>query len=359
MVNLRLLLASLTGALLLSASAEAATLQTWRFDRNQNNLELKTDRGVQPRAVLIFNPTRLVIDLPGIALGRSRQTEPLTGAFRSMRVAQFNSQTTRLVIELAPGYTLNPEQIKFRGITANHWTVQIPAPQPLDQAVASSTPPTAETTLAIPAAEAPAVPAPRLTVELPRSDAPLPQIDNRRIVVVIDPGHGGPDPGAIGIGGLREVDVIMPISFQVAGLLRQQGIEVVMTREEDIDLGLQPRVQTANRANATLFVSIHANAISMARPDVNGVETFYYDSGRGLADSIQRNLLAETGMRDRRVRRARFYVLRWTSMPSVLVEVGFVTGAEDAPRLADSEFRSRIAVAIARGILEYMKQNYR
>jgi N-acetylmuramoyl-L-alanine amidase len=117
-------------------------------------------------------------------------------------------------------------------------------------------------------------------------------------------------------------------------------------------------VQLANRLNANLFVSIHANAISMSRPDVNGVETYYYSSGRALAQTIQNSILQATGAPNRGVRRARFYVLRHTAMPAVLVEVGFVTGRDDAPRLADASYRELMAQAIARGILQYVRQNY-
>jgi N-acetylmuramoyl-L-alanine amidase len=171
---------------------------------------------------------------------------------------------------------------------------------------------------------------------------------------VIDPGHGGPDPGAIGVGGLQEKGVVLDISQKVATILEQQGVQVVMTRSDDRDLDLEPRVQLAQRVNATAFVSIHANAISLSRPDVNGLETYYYQSGLDLARSIHQSVLEGTGVPDRGVRSSRFYVLRRTSMPSVLVEVGFVTGRSDAARLADPNFRNQMAGAIARGILRYL-----
>jgi N-acetylmuramoyl-L-alanine amidase len=186
----------------------------------------------------------------------------------------------------------------------------------------------------------------------------LPNLSNRRMTVVIDPGHGGRDPGAIGINGLQEKDVVFSISEQLASILENQGVTVVMTRTDDRTLDLAPRVDIAERANATAFVSIHANALSMSRPDVNGVETFYDASssaGRQLAQSIQSNIINETNMRDRGIKTARFYVITQTSMPSVLVEVGFVTGREDAALLSDAAFRTRMAEAIARGILEYLQ----
>jgi N-acetylmuramoyl-L-alanine amidase len=175
--------------------------------------------------------------------------------------------------------------------------------------------------------------------------------------VAIDPGHGGGDPGAVGIGGLQEKDVVMPISQEVARYLQQHGVDAILTRSNDLEVDLQPRVDVAERVNATVFVSIHANAIDMSRPDVNGIETYYYESGSGLARSIHNSVLRATGGPDRGVRQARFYVLRKSSMPAVLVEVGFVTGAEDAPQLASPAYRSVLAEAIARGILEYLGRN--
>jgi N-acetylmuramoyl-L-alanine amidase len=181
-----------------------------------------------------------------------------------------------------------------------------------------------------------------------------------RKVVVLDPGHGGPDPGAIGIGGIREVDIVIDIGLQVSRLLQKQGVVVYLTRTtnaEDVDLA--PRVSMAERVRATAFVSIHANAISMSRPDVNGLETFYAPGayqGRELAETIHNAVLRTANVRNRSLRAARFYVIRRSSMPAALVETGFVTGAEDAPKLATPEHRSRIAAGIAQGILEFLSR---
>jgi N-acetylmuramoyl-L-alanine amidase len=194
------------------------------------------------------------------------------------------------------------------------------------------------------------------TLPRPTGSIDFPTVPKGRLVVVIDPGHGGPDPGAVGRGGIREKDIVLDIGTQVANLLSQQGIQAVLTRKDDIDLDLEPRVALAERLNATLFVSIHANAIDMSRPDINGLETYYYDSGLGLAQTIHASVLEAIGLPDRRVRSARFYVLRKTSMPSVLVETGFVTGAEDAARLANPSYRSQMAAAITRGILQYIQR---
>jgi N-acetylmuramoyl-L-alanine amidase len=106
-------------------------LISWRFNAKHYRLEFKTSGGVQPRAQLIGTPTRLVIDLPGIAVGRRAVTQRLGGSFRILRVGQFDRQTARIVVELDPDYTLNPKQVRFRGLNPQHWTVQLPRPRRL------------------------------------------------------------------------------------------------------------------------------------------------------------------------------------------------------------------------------------
>lgn len=363
-MKLRWLFPGLVGAwLLLTSIASATTLQSWRFDSRQNRLELRTDEGVQPRAQLLFNPTRLVIDLPGTKLGRPKQTEAVSGKFATLRVAQFDRDTTRIVLELDQGYTLDAKQIRVRYNSARQWVVELP-PAKFSPLIATSE------TLSSQDIEVPQAPAVSMTtnpsstatgvrptsglgLRLPRS---LPTAPNGRPVVVIDPGHGGPDPGAVGIGGLRETDIVLDIGQQVTSLLERQGITVVLTRNGEYDLGLEPRVQMAQQANATIFVSIHANAMPANRSDISGIETYYYDSGKQLAAVIHQTILEDTGAHDRRIRQARFYVIRRTTMPAVLVEVGFVTGVEDAAQLNTSAYRSRMAAAIARGILRYLGQ---
>lgn len=336
---------------LVASPAQAGKLEGWRLNVQQNQLELVTDEGVQPKAQLLSDPTRLVIDLPGVVLGRSRIQETYEGAIQSLRIGQFDQATTRVVIELAPGYTLDPQQVKFRGISAQQWVVSLPVPQRLTGHMAERSPRPVNA-FAPPPTATPPTP---LSPWLPTPPA-LPALPQGRVVVLIDPGHGGPDPGAVGIGGLQEKGVVLDIGRQVAGFLQQRGVQALLTRADDHDLDLEPRVQMAEQAQASLFVSIHANAIDLSRPDISGLETYYFQSGAVLAQTIHQTILQLTRIPDRGVRSARFYVLRKTSMPSVLVEVGFVTGREDATRLADPSYRTQMADAIARGILQYLQR---
>jgi N-acetylmuramoyl-L-alanine amidase len=363
---------SLLSALLLSSPAEAAKLQFWRFDASQNQLQFTTDEGIQPSVQLISNPYRLVIDLPGVVWGRSKITQSVGQAIQSVRIAQLNPQTTRIVVELAAGYTINPQQIRVRGASPTNWSVELPVPQFLGQTngVIGERPQinSVPQRSGFPSGQLNPFPQPsrpaiiQKIVQPPNGNtalspaAPLPRIPSeRRLVVAIDPGHGGPDPGAIGIGGLQEKGVVLDISRQVASLLQQQGVQAILTRPDDRDLDLEPRVSLAVRMRANVFVSIHANAISMSRPDINGLETFYYSRGLSLAKVAHANILQSIMLRDRGVRRASFYVIKRNPIPAILIEAGYLTGAEDAPKLADPGFRSQVAIAIARSILQHLQ----
>ena len=113
----------------LATPAYAGRLLFWRFESNQNRLVFTTDQGVQPTAQLIANPTRLVIDLPGTVLGRPTVNETYRGVITGLRIGQFDTRTTRVVIELAPGYILDPQQIKIKGLSPTQWSVDLPTPQ--------------------------------------------------------------------------------------------------------------------------------------------------------------------------------------------------------------------------------------
>ncbi|MEL6495121.1 MAG: N-acetylmuramoyl-L-alanine amidase [Cyanobacteria bacterium J06623_7] len=599
------LLSSFIGAFLFCSPAWAGKIVSWEFEPEDNNLVFKTDAGVQPQAELLSNPTRLVIDLPGTVLGRETVKETYQGPIRGFRIGQPESGKSRIVVELAPGYTLDADRIEFDDISPSHWQVELPQPKvdrvarqdaepeqlelpevdlpgtlpgledvATDQALTSSPhvratrngffididgnrqieidserngdridfylagitlpedlidrsvavnqygvaaldfaqtaddealvsmevtesspdwlatfsrirglllvpkgklPNSPQTTTAtadsttegnndsaefipikeielvdndteliihadsklsavasrksngiyqviidnaelaedfqgpqlkagspiselkvrqedarvileittrlryrlgkldtdeskialpievgvapLPESDAPLLPPAFGKVPKGRPLAPMPDLSDDRPRVVIDPGHGGKDPGTIGIGGFREKDVVLPISLDVAEILRKQEIDVIMTRDTDNFISLQGRTDLANKIDADLFVSIHANAINLSRPDVNGLETYYYKSGRRLAEIIHWSILNGVEIDNRGIRRARFYVLRHSTMPAVLVEVGFLTGAIDSSRLKDPNHRRRMAEEIARGIVEYIKQN--
>jgi N-acetylmuramoyl-L-alanine amidase len=192
------------------------------------------------------------------------------------------------------------------------------------------------------------------------SGTPMATVPRGQRIVAIDPGHGGRDPGAVGVGGLEEAEVVLSISERVSALLQQQGVQTVLTRRDDREIDLAPRVSTAENARADLLVSIHANSVSAERSEVNGVETYFHASSTSqqLAQTIQSNLVAATGMVNRGVKEARLYMLTQTSMPAALVEVGFVTGRDDSQRLRNPSSQAQIAEGIARGILQFIQRGF-
>jgi N-acetylmuramoyl-L-alanine amidase len=177
----------------------------------------------------------------------------------------------------------------------------------------------------------------------------------RAPVVVIDPGHGGDDPGAIGAGGLREADVTLAIGRLTRDALQRQGVHVILTRTDDSSVALEDRPDFAQRAGATVFVSIHANA--SGNRNAQGTTTYFYSpQSQALAAAIQQEVVAALGEPDRGVQTARFYVIVNATMPAVLIEIAFISNAKEEAMLRDPAVQQRIAAAIARGIEAYLGQ---
>lgn len=174
------------------------------------------------------------------------------------------------------------------------------------------------------------------------------------MLIVIDSGHGGSDPGAIGPTGLKEKDVNLILSKKLGELLIKNNIDVMYTRTNDVFIGLTQRTQLANNTNADYYISIHCNAAST---NAKGTETFAYPSsakGEQLAKAIQQSLVSMTGSIDRGVKFANFTVLRETNMPAVLVEVAFISNPEEETLLRDDAFLNKIVIGIANGILSFL-----
>ena len=211
--------------------------------------------------------------------------------------------------------------------------------------------------------------------------------------IVIDAGHGGKDPGAIARSGLREKDVTLDVAKRLSKLLRQQGVEVVMTRSVDRFIPLSSRVDIANSSRADLFLSIHANANRVR--SLNGFEIYYVsptvdDVGRALSaareakldfngisslnlkatlwDMIYTSNRAESVELSRHICRmtkntldtnilgikgARFYVLKGTRMPAILIEIGFLSNYSEERMLRNSYYRQKIAECIVSGVKSY------
>lgn len=178
--------------------------------------------------------------------------------------------------------------------------------------------------------------------------------------VMLDPGHGGKDPGAVGPTGLKEKDVTLDISKRVGSLLAANGVTISYSRTGDTFLSLSSIAAAANNWKADYFVSIHCNAFTSRA--VNGTETFYYpgsSKGKTLASCIQVELVNALKLIDRGVKTAKFVVLEETKMPAVLTEVAFISNPEEEKKLADPAFRQKAAEGIARGICKHLGISYK
>ncbi|MGE5588384.1 MAG: N-acetylmuramoyl-L-alanine amidase [Clostridia bacterium] len=175
--------------------------------------------------------------------------------------------------------------------------------------------------------------------------------------IVVDPGHGGSDPGAVGATGLQEKAVTLDISKRVAAMLGEAGAKAVLTRTDDVSAFLPERVKVAAEARADVFVSVHANAGKTETS--SGTETLFCSSvpmNRRLAEHVQASLVREIGLPDRGIReRPDLYVIREAKMPSCLVEVLFMSNLAEELLLMDPSFRDRAARGITKGIWSYFE----
>jgi N-acetylmuramoyl-L-alanine amidase len=327
-------------------------------------------------------PERLYLDLPGLWVGHHLDA-PIPvgdGLLRGVRVGQFTSDTTRVVIDLE-----RYDRHRIRTLT-NPYRVLVdvygrrgrPAPEP-KPAVASAPP-----------SQAPR-PAPPRGERLPPTLRPVQTI-------VVDAGHGGSDPGAIGARGLREKDVTLAVALDLEQRLLARGFQVVMTRRRDSTLSLESRTALAEGSGGDVYLSIHVNAA--ARSSAHGIETYYLDRTHErhtlrvaarengvpatALDPLQRAVaglrVSEVGVQSAALARAvhgelirgvqdafgsvtnlgvkqgPFHVLFLSDAPSILVEVGFLTHRDEARRLSSRWYRTVVAEHIARGLAQYRSQ---
>ena len=170
--------------------------------------------------------------------------------------------------------------------------------------------------------------------------------------VVIDPGHGGFDRGGIPSNIIPEKGVALDVARRLRAYLADAGLRTVMTRSNDSFVTLDRRVEIANRQRRAIFVSIHFN--SAKRRGANGIETFYGSArAKRLASLIQRNAMKTTSGENRGIKKARFYVLRRSRIPAVLIECGFLTNPQDVRRASRPAYRDQLARQIARAIIAY------
>ncbi|HJO25493.1 MAG: N-acetylmuramoyl-L-alanine amidase [Myxococcota bacterium] len=319
--------------------------------------------GVTQLAADAGRPERLFLDLDGIWVGRrfSDGVEVGDGLLRNIRLGQNTLRRTRLVIDLE-----RYESHRVLTLTHPHRVVV-----DVYGRRGGSAPGAGEDALGV----------------LPPALRPV-------RTVVVDAGHGGRDPGAIGISGIREKHVTLQVAKALGEELEERGFRVIYTRRDDRNLSLEERTVVAESADGDVFISVHANAAR--RRSVHGVETYYLDENherhamdlaarengipRGEVNVLQQTLaklhMEEVSPQSRRlaqivqkqvvtglprklrpqdlgVKKGPFYVLFLSNMPAILVEVGFLTHRGEAKRLRDEGYLKDMATQIAEGLVLY------
>ncbi len=189
--------------------------------------------------------------------------------------------------------------------------------------------------------------------------------------VVIDPGHGGRDPGKVGVNGALEKDINLAIALKLKNLLEQNDVRVIMTRTEDTGLysendsnkkksDLDKRIDIINSSGALFAVSIHQNSFSQS--GVKGAQVFYHsqsEQGRKLAEILQKQLIEtiDDGNRRKAKSNTSYYLLKHTTCPLVIVECGYLSNHREAELLLDEEYQEKMAWAIHLGIMQWISMN--
>jgi len=273
-------------------------------------------RPVQASQRTLHSPERVVLDIPdAVFLPVKKSIDVDDGLVVQVRAAQFhrNPNVVRIVIELA-----RPSPFAVRpGPESGQFLVELGA------AIAGPGRPVASG---------------------PRGP----------VVVAVDAGHGGSDPGAIGPAGVKEKDVVLAIAIALRQLLAQQHLDVVMIRDADVFVPLEDRAQIAFRGGATLFVSIHANAST--DPNATGTQTFYSNpASQPFAQTVLDESARAAGLAPRGTTQALFKVLVDTDrIPSILVETAFITNSREEQMLRDPQIQQALAQGILKGIQRYV-----
>jgi len=322
----------------------------------------------------LHNPERVVIDLKGAYSDPQLKTDASSAdAVSSIRHAQRNVSDLRMVLDLRE--RLNPRSFLLKPGSGNDYRLVVDLLRSGEKKT----------------------PKPVITAEAAKDT-------HRDVIIAIDAGHGGRDPGAVGRNGTREKDVVLRVARKLQReISRHEGMKVVMIRDRDVFLPLRERIRKARTHKADLFISIHADASNDSRVDgssvyvlssngatselarfmakreneadlVGGVELGKMDDqlasvllelsqdhtieqSLDLADDVLSNLKTISKLRSRRVEQAGFAVLKSPDIPSILVETAFISNPREEKRLRTNAYQEKIAKALMKGVKDYFKDN--
>ncbi len=303
---------------------------------------------------VLTDPDRVVLTIPGCVLKTNGFVSSNVPGILRVRASQFSWQPlmTRVVVDLDGPHTYALEHgaqglvIRFSSTAAvlPGRTLPSAGTVPAVPVVPLVTPEAPEVQATVPAAAH--VPTRALSVG-PRS------LKGKRII--IDPGHGGSDPGAISRSGVNEKDLTLQISKILYKLLLDDGALPFLVIEDDTFMGMEDRARFAERNNADAVISLHLN--SFIKPTVRGVETYWYkDNDLLLAQAVHAALLAELRLPDKGIKQSQMYILNHTTMPGALIEPCYLSNPEDEALIRTEQFRYNIAVGIRNGLQDYFSK---
>lgn len=410
-----------------------------QFSNDVTRIVLDVSNVSEYSAFLLPNPWRLIIDvhgskqgtLPAPSLVAKQHSQPATKAPATLAATQSAAQTTASKTEATtPSSPPQPNEAEpvasgssLREIASlSHEPNRVkatrrPTTAPVVQSVSGTTPEQQPDELEARARSAPPAPAPPTRPKKKSNPDTAPDASPAHAAeptatgetsmvralglkigrIVVDAGHGGHDSGTLGPGGIEEKDIVLDVALRLGKLLKQRlGADVIYTRDDDTFIPLETRTAIANKAQADLFISVHAN--SSSDPSARGVETYYLNfttsadalevaarenavsdqsihqlsdlvkkitlqdkisESREFASDVQQSLYSgledgNPGLKDRGVKKAPFVVLIGANMPSILAEISFLTNPDDAQELRDPEYRERIAESLYRGVARYV-----
>jgi len=362
-------------------AAHATQISNARLWRSDDKLRLVFDLSgpVQYKTFTLSAPERLIIDLSGAGLsGDFSQLALKNSGITSIRSGHFGKGDTRIVLDLVAPMQLNSFLLPPQDGQGHRLVLDLTSATQVPRQMAAE-------------------PAPRVNKAHPKRD----------IIVVVDPGHGGKDPGAVGSKGQREKDVVLSIAQLLAKRLkREKGFDVKLVRNDDFFVPLRKRVEIAHKHNADMFISVHADAAPritasgasvyalseggatsatarfMAQRE-NGADLLGATSLLNLKDkdpmlagvildmsmnatiasslqlghSILGSLEGITSLHQKRVEQAGFAVLKSPDVPSILVETGFISNARDSARLVTARHQQAVADGLFEGLKKYFQKN--
>ncbi|WP_213937752.1 N-acetylmuramoyl-L-alanine amidase [Pseudomonas sp. dw_612] len=376
---LNLILASAAFALPFGVSAtQIRNARLWRSD-DKLRLVFDLSGPVQFKTFSLSAPERLIIDLSGANLsGDFSQLALNNTVIRSIRSGHFGQGDTRIVLDLSEPVQLNSFQLPPQDGQGHRLVLDMKTAAPLQIAAAP--------------------------IREPIIDKAHPKRD---IIVVVDPGHGGKDPGAVGAKGEREKDVVLSIAQLLAKRLkREKGYDVKLVRNDDFFVPLRKRVEIARKHNADMFISVHADAAP--RLTASGASVYCLSEGGAtsatarfmaqrengadllgatsllnlkdkdpmlagvildmsmnatiaaslqLGSTVLGSLASITTLHQKRVEQAGFAVLKSPDVPSILVETGFISNARDSQRLVTARHQQAVADGLFDGLQRYFQKN--